>query len=218
MSVLEDIKESVIGMEGEKTEGLTQKALEQNMDAEEILNKGLIPAMEVVGDEYEEGNRYVPEMLLSAEAMKNALEIIKPLLTEAGVESAGKVVMGTVEGDLHDIGQNLVSMMLEGAGFEVHNLGAETPARDFIKATKESQANIVGMSALLTTTMTHMPEVIEALEESELRNQVKVMIGGAPVTQEYADEIGADGYAPDAASATKLAKSLIKEGRNGELA
>ncbi len=211
MSVLEDLKEAVIGMDPDKAKELAQAGLDEGMDAEELLNKALIPAMDIVGEEYESGERYVPEMLLSAEAMKEAMGLLKPLLAEAGVESAGKAVMGTVEGDLHDIGQNLVSMMLEGAGFEVFNLGAETHADKFVNAVKEHQPHLMGMSALLTTTMTHMPEVIEALEENGLRDKVKIMVGGAPVTQDYANEIGADGYAPDAASATKLAKRLKGE-------
>jgi len=211
MGVLEDLKQNVIEMEVERAIELTQKALDEGLGAEEILNKALIPAMDVVGEQYERGEKYVPEMLLSAHAMKGAMGLLRPLLVESGVEMKGRVVIGTVEGDLHDIGQNLVGMMLEGAGFEVHNLGAEVPAEEFVKGAKEHEADLVGMSALLTTTMLHMPEVIEALKENGLRDRVKVMIGGAPVTQEYADEIGADGYAPDAASAVKLAERLMTE-------
>lgn len=209
MGLLEELQQSVIDMEVEKTAELTQKALEEGLGAEEILKQALIPAMDVVGEQYERGDRYVPEMLLSAHAMKGAMEQLRPLLAESGVEPKGRVVIGTVEGDLHDIGQNLVSMMLEGAGFEVYNLGTEIPAERFVEGAQEHKANLVGMSALLTTTMVHMPEVIEALEENGLREKVKVMIGGAPVTQEYADEIKADGYAPDAASAVKLAERLM---------
>ncbi len=209
MAVLEDLKASVIKMEVELTAELTQKALDEGLGAEQILTKALIPAMDVVGEEYERGDRYVPEMLLSAHAMKGAMQLLRPLLAESGVEPKGKVVIGTVEGDLHDIGKNLVGMMLEGAGFEVHNLGTELPAERFVEGAKEHRANLVGMSALLTTTMVHMPEVIAALEENGLRDRVKVMVGGAPVTQEYAEEIKADGYAPDAASAVKLAERLM---------
>lgn len=211
MGVLEDLKRSVIEMKVEKVTELTQKALDEGLGAEEILNKALVPAMDVVGEQYERGERYVPEMLLSAHAMKGAMEKLRPLLAKSGVEPKGRVVIGTVEGDLHDIGQNLVSMMLEGAGFEVYNLGAEVPAERFVEGAKEREADLVGMSALLTTTMIHMPEVIEALKGNGLRDRVKVMIGGAPVTQEYADEIGADGYAPDAAAAVKLAERLMAE-------
>ena len=196
-------------MEVEKAIKLTQKALNEGLNAEEVLNKALIPAMNVVGEQYERGERYIPEMLLSAQAMKGAMEKLRPFLVKGGVKLKGKVVIGTVEGDLHDIGKNLVSMMLEGAGFEVHDLGTDVPASRFIEAIKEHDADLVGMSALLTTTMVHMPEVIKALEENGLRDRVKVMIGGAPVTQGYADEIGADGYAPDAASAVKLAERLM---------
>jgi 5-methyltetrahydrofolate--homocysteine methyltransferase len=211
MGVLEDLKRSVIEMEVEKAAELTQKALDEGLGAEEILNKALVPAMDAVGEQYERGERYVPEMLLSAHAMKGAMEKLRPLLAKSGVEPKGRVVIGTVEGDLHDIGQNLVSMMLEGAGFEVYNLGTEVSAERFVAGAKEHNADLVGMSALLTTTMIHMPEVIEALKENGLRDRVKVMIGGAPVTQEYADEINADGYAPDAAAAVKLAERLMAE-------
>jgi len=210
MALYDDLKKAVIDMEVEKAVELTQKGLDEGKDAEDIMNSALVPAMDVVGEQYDKGEKYVPEMLLSAHAMKAAMELLRPLLVESGVKMKGTVAMGTVEGDLHDIGQNLVGMMLEGAGFEVINLGAETPAEAFVNAVKEKKPDIIGMSALLTTTMLHMPEVIDALKENGLREQVKVMIGGAPVTQEYADEIGADGYAPDAASATKLADRLVQ--------
>jgi len=208
MALYEDLKVAVIDMEVERAVELTKKALDEGRKAEDIMNSSLVPAMDIVGEQYDKGEKYVPEMLLSAKAMKAAMGLLRPLLVESGVEMKGKIAIGTVEGDLHDIGQNLVSMMLEGAGFEVINLGAETPADTFVESVKENKPDIVGMSALLTTTMLHMPEVIDALKEAGLRDQVRVMIGGAPVTQEYADEIGADGYAPDAASAVKLAKSL----------
>lgn len=209
MGVLDDLKQSVIDMEVDKATELTQKALDEGMEAEKVLNEALVPAMDAVGDQYEKGERYVPEMLLSAQAMKGGMQLLRPLLAESGVEPKGRIVIGTVEGDLHDIGQNLVSMMLEGAGFEVTNLGAETPAEEFVSAAKDNNANIVGLSALLTTTMTHMPEIIDALKENGLRDNVKVMVGGAPVSQDYSDEIGADGYASDASSAVKLAEKLI---------
>ncbi len=207
--MLDKIKQAVLAGEMEGIAELTNQALTQGIRAREILDQALTPAMDIVGEEYEKGDRYVPEMLISAETMKGAVTILKPLLVEAGVKARGKVVIGTVEGDLHDIGKDLVAMMLEGAGFEVVNLGVEVAAEEFLKAAKEHEPNIIGMSALLTTTMIHMPEVIEALKQAGLRDQIKVMIGGAPVTQGYADKIGADGYAPDAASATKLAKSLL---------
>ena len=207
--MLDKIKQAVLAGEMEGIAELTNQALAQGIGAREILDQALTPAMDIVGAEYERGDRYVPEMLISAETMKGAVTILKPLLVEAGVKARGKVVIGTVEGDLHDIGKDLVAMMLEGAGFEVVNLGVEVIAEEFLKAAKEHEADIIGMSALLTTTMIHMPEVIEALQQAGLRDKIKVMIGGAPVTQGYADKIGADGYAPDAASATKLAKSLL---------
>ena len=206
--LLEDLGQAVFDMDEDTTVELTEEAIDEGMDPEVILNDALVPAMDEVGEEYEKGERYVPEMLLSAEAMKGAMQLLRPLLAESGVEPAGIVVLGTVEGDLHDIGQNLVSMMLEGAGFEVINLGAETPAEEFVEAVKEHNANVLGMSALLTTTMTHMPDVIEALEEEGIRDQVQIAIGGAPVSQDYADEIGADGYAADAAAAVNLVKDM----------
>ena len=207
--MLDKIKQAVLAGEMEGIAELTNQALAQGIGAREILDQALTPAMDIVGEEYEKGDRYVPEMLISAETMKGAVTILKPLLVEAGVKARGKVVIGTVEGDLHDIGKDLVAMMLEGAGFEVVNLGVEVTSEEFLKAAKEHETDIIGMSALLTTTMIHMPEVIDALQQAGLRDRVKVMIGGAPVTQGYADKIGADGYAPDAASATKLAKSLL---------
>jgi len=214
--MLDKIKQAVLAGEMEGIAELTNQALAQGIGAREILDQALTPAMDIVGEEYEKGDRYVPEMLISAETMKGAVAILKPLLVEAGVKARGKVVIGTVEGDLHDIGKDLVAMMLEGAGFEVVNLGVEVTAEEFLKAAKEHEADmkeheadIIGMSALLTTTMIHMPEVIAELQQAGLRDRIKVMIGGAPVTQGYADKIGADGYAPDAASATKLAKSLL---------
>lgn len=207
--LLDKLGKTVFEMDPEGAEERTQQAVDEGIDPEKIMNERLIPAMDRVGEEYEAGDRYVPEMLLSAEAMKEAMKILRPLLAESGVEPVGRIVIGTVEGDLHDIGQNLVAMMLEGAGFEVTNLGSETPAEEFVTAVKENDANIVGMSALLTTTMTHMPEVIEALEEEGLREDVQVIVGGAPVSENYAEEIGADGYAPDAASANKMLKKLV---------
>jgi len=207
--MLDKIKQAVLAGEMEGITELTNQALAQGIGARDILDQALTPAMDIVGEEYERGERYVPEMLISAETMKGSVAVLKPLLAEAGVEACGKVVIGTVEGDLHDIGKDLVAMMLEGAGFEVVNLGTEVTAQEFLKAAKEHNPDIIGMSALLTTTMIHMPEVIDALQQAGLREQIKVMIGGAPVTQGYADKIGADGYAPDAASATKLAKSLL---------
>jgi len=209
--MLGELKQAVLDGDSEKAVQLTERALGEGVDAGKILNEALVAAMDIVGKEYERGDRYVPEMLISAEAMKAAMEVLRPKLVEAGVKARGKVVIGTVEGDLHDIGKNLVAMMLEGAGFEVMDLGTEVTAEQFVQAVKEHRPDILGMSALLTTTMTHMPEVIEALKREGLRDGIKVMVGGAPVTQEYAEKIGADGYAPDAASAVELAKRLVGE-------
>lgn len=210
MSVLDDLNKSVVEMDVEKAEELTQKALDEGLEAEKILNESLVPAMDFVGEQYENGKRFVPEMLLSAKAMKSAMELLRPKLTESGVEPKGRVVIGTVEGDLHDIGQNLVAMMLEGAGFEVHNVGTETTAEEFVQAATDNKATIVGLSALLTTTMTHMPEVIKALQEAGLRDKVKVLIGGAPVDKDFCEEIGADRYASDASTAVRAANEVIK--------
>ena len=210
MSVLKEIGESVLAYQPKTAEGLTHKALDEGKSAGEILNDGLIPAMDTVGKKYEEGEIYVPEMLMAAKSMKAALAILRPILAETGVESKGRVVIGTVEGDLHDIGQNLVSIMLEGAGYDVHNLGIDNTKEAFVEAIKETQPHVLALSALLTTTMVQMPEVIDALKGGGVRDRVKVIIGGAPVTQEYADQIGADGYAKDAAAAVTLVRNLLK--------
>jgi 5-methyltetrahydrofolate--homocysteine methyltransferase len=206
---LELIFEAIL--EGNKAvaqEGV-QKAVDANIAPESILNEALIPAMTEVGHLYEEGEYFVPEMLISARAMRAGMVILKPLLIEADVEPAGKVVIGTVQGDLHDIGKNLVSMMLEGAGFEVVDLGTDMPADMFIEAIVENKADILALSALLTTTMPQQKTVIDRLNETGLRDQVKVIVGGAPVTEAYAQEIGANGYAPDAGSAASLATRLV---------
>ncbi len=206
--IIESIKQSIIDMEDQKAVVLTRQALE-SFPAEEILNKALVPAMERVGDDYEEGKKFIPEMLLAAEAMTAALELLKPQLSRSEAKKVGRVVMGTVEGDVHDIGQRMVCIMLEGAGFEVHSLGADVPAKDFVEAVKIKSPDILGLSALLTTTAPRMKGVIEALKSEGLRDKVKVMVGGAILNQRLADEYGADGYAPDAASATRLAKTLV---------
>jgi len=209
MSVLKEIGESVLTYQPKQAEELTKRALDEGKSAAEILNKGLIPAMDTVGKKYEAGEVYVPEMLMAAKSMKAALAILRPILAETGVTAKGKVVIGTVEGDLHDIGQNLVSLMLEGAGYDVHNLGIDIPKEAFVEAMKEMKPDVVAMSALLTTTMIQMPDVIEALKNTGLREEVKIIIGGAPVTQEYAEQIGADGYAKNAAAAVTLVRELL---------
>jgi 5-methyltetrahydrofolate--homocysteine methyltransferase len=211
VDLLDEIKECIIAMKKTETPGLTQKALNEGLDAEEILNKALIPAMATVGNQYESGEKFIPEMLIAAKAMMGALDILKPKLIASGGKSQGKVVLGTVEGDVHDIGIKLVGMMLEGAGLDVVVLGADTSKEEFLEAIKEHNANILGMSALLTNTMPQMKEVIDFLKENGLREKVKVMVGGATLNQRFADEYGADGFAPDAAQAAALAKRLLDE-------
>jgi len=186
-----------------------QAALDSGLEAEFILKEGMVAAMNEVGRLFEEGEFYVPEMLVSARAMQAGLALLKPRLVQANVAAAGKVIAGTVKGDLHDIGKNLVCMMLEGAAFEIVDLGSDVSPEKFVEAVNESGAQIVAMSALLTTTMPNMKETIAALEKAGVRGKVKVMIGGAPVTQAYAAEIGADGYAADASKAVAVAKELI---------
>jgi len=203
------IFESVIAGNVDKTEEHVQSALASGVPAEKLLHAGLIRAMDEVGARFEQGEMFVPEMLIAARAMKGGLAILKPQLTEAGIDYLGRVVIGTVKGDLHDIGKNLVGMMLEGSGFEVIDLGIDVPPDRFAGAAREHRANVVGMSALLTTTMLQMKDTVEAIEDIGLRDQVVILIGGAPVTQTYAEEIGADGYAPDASRAVALAKSLL---------
>lgn len=186
-----------------------QKAIDAKMPPAVILTDGMIAAMNKVGKLFEEGEYYVPEMLIAARAMKEGLELLKPLLKEANVKSAGRVAAGTVRGDLHDIGKNLVCMMLEGAGFEIVDLGTDVTPDKFVEAVREKNVNLIAMSALLTTTMPNMQTTIDALKASGLRDKVKVMIGGAPVTENYARQIGADGYATDASRAVALATSLV---------
>jgi len=186
-----------------------QAALDAGVAAPVILNEGLIPAMTEVGRLFEEGEYFVPEMLIAARAMQSGLAILKPHLIESDTKSIGKVVIGTVKGDLHDIGKNLVAMMLEGAGFEVIDLGTDVTPEKFVDATRDKSAHIVALSALLTTTMQSMTATIQALQNAGLREQVKVMIGGAPITQEYANMIGADGFATDASRAVATAKALV---------
>jgi 5-methyltetrahydrofolate--homocysteine methyltransferase len=188
---------------------LTEDALDEGLEAQEILNQGLMPGMDHVGVEFKAGNMFVPEVLRSARAMQASMDILKPLLAESGVKMVGKVLLGTVKGDLHDIGKNLVAMMCEGAGFEVKDLGKDVAPESFVEAVKEFEPDVLGMSALLTTTMRAMEHTIKALEEAGVRDQVKVMIGGAPVTQSFADQIGADGYASNAAAAVEMAKKFV---------
>jgi 5-methyltetrahydrofolate--homocysteine methyltransferase len=205
---LEDIYEGILdGDRDAVTEGV-QQALDDGVSPEKILKEGLIAAMGEVGRLYEEGEYFVPEMLIAARAMQAGLQLLKPHLVDTDIKPTGKVVIGTVQGDLHDIGKNLVAMMMEGAGFEIVDLGTDVAASEFVKAVTENDANIVALSALLTTTMPQQQSVIDALVEAGMRDQVKVLVGGAPVTADYATKIGADGYAPDAGQAAQLAKKL----------
>ena len=206
---IETIYEGVLdGSVKTVTEGV-QQALQAGAPAETVLNEGLIAAMSEVGQRFESGEYFVPEMLIAARAMQAGLGLLKPHLQEANIKSAGTVVIGTVKGDLHDIGKNLVGMMLEGAGFEIRDLGTDVPAEKFVEAAKGGDVDIIALSALLTTTMPNMKATIEALKEAGLSSRVKVMIGGAPVTDAYAQQIDADGYSPDASRAVGLAKSLV---------
>ena len=207
--ILEQISTAVIEGNLDDIVDLTEDALDEDLSAQEILDNGLMAGMDYVGAEFKAGNMFVPEVLRSAKAMQNSMNILRPLLVESGVQMVGKVVVGTVKGDLHDIGKNLVGMMCEGAGFEVKDLGKDVEPDAFLEAVKEFEPDVVGMSALLTTTMRSMEHTIRALEEAGLRDKVKVMIGGAPVTQAFADQIGADGYASNAASAADLAKRFV---------
>jgi 5-methyltetrahydrofolate--homocysteine methyltransferase len=207
--ILEQISTAVIEGNLDDIEDLTNDALDEGLNAEEILNKGLMPGMDYVGVEFKAGNMFVPEVLRSAHAMQTAMNILRPLLIASGVKMIGKVLLGTVKGDLHDIGKNLVGMMCEGAGFEVKDIGRDLAPEAFVKAVQEFEPDIVGMSALLTTTMRAMESTIKVLKEAGVRDKVKIMVGGAPVTQAFADQIGADGYASNAAGAADLAKKLV---------
>ena len=210
MSILDDLRKSVIDGELNVTQNQVHQALAENIPPEKILTDGLIAAMSEVGQMFENGEFYVPEMLISARAMKGGLAILRPQLAAANLKAIGRVVIGTVQGDLHDIGKNLVGMMLEGAGFEVIDLGADVSPERYVAAVKENLPDLIGLSALLTTTMPRMKDVVLALQAAGLREMVKVMIGGAPVTEQYAKEIGADIYAPDAASAAQHARQSLQ--------
>jgi 5-methyltetrahydrofolate--homocysteine methyltransferase len=210
MAALDEIKEALIRGDEPTLTGLVKEAMDQGISAKEILNDGLIAAMDVVGQRMETGEMFIPEVLMSANVMAAAVAILKPELAAAGVQATGKVVFGTVKGDLHDIGKNLVIMMLESAGFEVSDLGVDVAPEKFVAAVKESKPDILALSALLTTTMGMIGTTIDAVSESGLRDQIRIMVGGAPISQKFADEVGADGYAADAGSAARLAKSLVQ--------
>ena len=209
MADLEGLAQAIINGKAPDAKELTEKALAEGVDAGDILNNGLVAGMNVVGAKFKNNEFYVPEVLIAARAMKSSMELLRPQLASSGVEPKGRVAIGTVRGDLHDIGKNLVAMMLEGAGFEIMDLGVDVKPEQFVEAVRKG-ADVVAMSALLTTTMPAMKETISALQAEGVRDKAVVMIGGAPVTQNYADEIGADGYSPDAASAVDTAKVLLK--------
>ena len=207
MSLLQEITEVMQTGNAPKTRELVNQGVEQDIDTEELLG-ALIAGMNIVGKKFKNNEVYVPEVLIAARAMNNGLEVLRPLLEEKGVEPVGKVVIGTVMGDMHDIGKNLVKMMMVGAGFEVIDLGTDVKPEAFVEAAKENKANIIALSALLTTTMVNMKAVVDAAKAAGLDN-VKVMVGGAPVTDNFAKEIGADSYSPDAASAAEVALAYV---------
>lgn len=209
MADLDKLYEAILTGKLNIAKEVTNEAITENIDPHLIINNYMSRAMEDIGKRFEEGKAFVPELLMAARAMKGALDLLKPQMKGAASHSLGKVVIGTVKGDLHDIGKNLVASMLEGCGFEVINLGTDISSEKFINALKENQAQILCLSALLTTTMNYMQEVIKALEENGLRSQVKVMVGGAPVSESFARQIGADGYSDNANAAVTLAKSLL---------
>ena len=208
-ALLEKMAERLIVGKIDEVKELSQQALDQGISPREIIDKGLLAGMEVVGKRFKAGDMFIPEVLLCARCMHGAMDILKPLLSEADAAGVGIYLIGTVEGDLHDIGKNLVSMMLQGAGLEVIDLGTNITPQQFVDAVKEHKPTILGLSALLTTTMPKMEETIKALKEAGIRDQVKIMAGGAPVTQAFVDEIGADAYGANAASATEKAKELM---------
>jgi 5-methyltetrahydrofolate--homocysteine methyltransferase len=207
--IKEQIQKDLYKGKAEEVKEAVQKAIDDGMPVTEILNDGLIAGMDIVGRDFKAGNLFIPEVLIAAKSMQAGLNILRPLLAESGAPSLAKIALGTVAGDLHDIGKNLVAIMLEGAGFDIIDLGNNVAPEKFVEAVNTEGVNLVGMSALLTTTMPAMKATIDALAEAGLRNRVKVIIGGAPVTAEFAKEIGADAYAPDAASAVDSTRSLI---------
>jgi len=211
MADLKAIAENLINGKAPAVEEGVRQAMDDGTPVREILHEGLIAGMNVVGQKFKNNEFYIPEVLIAARAMKSGMELIRPRLIEEKVEPLGVAAIGTVKGDLHDIGKNLVAMMLEGAGFEVVDCGIDVPPEKFLEAVKENGAQLICMSALLTTTMPSMKTTVDALKEAGVTDKVKTIIGGAPVTQSYADQIGADGYAPDAASAADRAKELMVE-------
>jgi 5-methyltetrahydrofolate--homocysteine methyltransferase len=207
--ILERLSTSILEGDADTAVELVQKSLDEGLAAKTILDDGMITGMNEVGARFRRGDMFVPEVLMSADAMSEGLKLLRPELAKSDVKMLGTVVLGTVKGDLHDIGKNLVGMMCEGAGFQVVNLGFDVPPEAFIEAIKEHQPELVGMSALLTTTMRAMGQTIKAIEEAGLRDKVKIMVGGAPVDQDFSDRIGSDGYGSNAVAASDLAKQLV---------
>jgi len=211
MSDMQNLMDAILEGDENKTKLLVMEAINKGEKAGEIMNKGMIAAMDIVGEKMESEEMFIPEVLMSASAMSSGVEILRPLLKDDDAVNRGVAVIGSVHGDLHDIGKNLVKMLLEGAGFKVIDLGTNVESKKFLSAVQDHNADIVGMSALLTTTMSVMKEVIDLLSENNLRENVKVLVGGAPVTEEYSQKIGADGYGADAGSAVRIAKSMMQQ-------
>jgi 5-methyltetrahydrofolate--homocysteine methyltransferase len=213
VALLNELRASIVDGNPEAAGEITRKALQAGEKAENILREALISGIHEVGEKFGRDEIYLPELLVAGLAMKEAVAVLKPLLADRGVKTMGRALIATVRGDLHDIGKNLVAMMLEGAGFEVVDLGIDIPAENIVKAAREYQAQLICLSSLLTTTMPAMKEIIQEMKKAGLREKVKIMVGGAPVTQRFADEIGSDGYAPDAPSAVKKAKEILISNR-----
>jgi 5-methyltetrahydrofolate--homocysteine methyltransferase len=211
MDILKTLSGQLIRGQADQVAQLTERGLEEGLEPLEILNGGLIPGMDEVGERFKDGEMYVPDVLIAARAMRAGMDVLRPLLTQSEVPSPGTVILGTIRGDLHDIGKNLVGIMLEGAGFEVIDLGVDVSPEQFVQAARERHPRIIGMSALLTVTMVGMKRVLDDLQTAGLRNRIAAMVGGAPVTQAFAQEIGADGYAHDAVSAVTVAKDLLDQ-------
>jgi len=210
MKILKEIAANIEKGDSAAVKELIKTALSKKIAAEEILNDGLVRGMDVIGVKFKNNEVFIPEVLIAARAMKAGMDIIRPLLTSETVKPKAKIVMGTIKGDLHDIGKKIVGMMLEREGYEIVDVGIDVPKEKFLKAIKKENPDIIGMSALLTTTMAYMREVVETVEKAKLKQNVKIIIGGAPITQAFADEIKADGFAPEAASAVELVKYLLK--------
>ncbi|SRR6056297_180263 len=211
---LSKISETLIAGKVDELKNLTEEALSSGSEAADLLNQGLLPGMDAVGQKWKDGDMFMPEVLRCAKAMSGAMDILRPKLSESDMGNAGTLVIGTVAGDLHDIGKDLAAMMFEGAGYKVINIGIDQPNEEFVKAVKEHKPSLLGMSALLTTTMPRMGEIINSLKEAGIRDQVAVIVGGAPVTEEFANEIGADLYAPNAGSAVDITNEYFEKKKN----